>query len=62
MTNQGILSIYYLKEQRVNDAIGYYQALKKAYPNSEFMEDATRMQEELQQELQQGFNTFNTKS
>ena len=56
--NLAIKSIYYLKEQRVKDAIGYYQALKKAYPNSEFMEDATRMQEELQQE----FNTFNTKS
>jgi len=56
--NLAIKSIYYLKEQRVKDAIGYYQALKKAYPNSEYLEDATRMQEELQQE----FNTFNTKS
>lgn len=56
--NLAILSVEYLKQQRLKDATEYYQALKKAYPNSEFLEDATRMNEELQQEL----NTFNTKS
>jgi outer membrane protein assembly factor BamD len=55
--NLAMLSIEYLKEQRINDALGYYRALKKAYPNSEFLDDATRMKEELEIEL----NTF-TKS
>ncbi|WP_412561155.1 outer membrane protein assembly factor BamD [Winogradskyella sp. MIT101101] len=56
--NLAILSIDELKEERLNNALGYYNALKKAYPNSEFLEDADRMKEELQQEL----NTFTTKS
>ena len=56
--NLAILSINQLKEQRLIDAIGYYNALKKAFPNSEFLEDATRMKEELQQQL----DTFSTKS
>jgi len=56
--NLAILSVDYLKEQRLKDALGYYQALNKAYPNFESLDDATRMKEELQQEL----NTFITKS
>lgn len=56
--NLAILSIDELKEERLNNAIGYYNSFKKAYPNSEFLEDATRMKEELEQEL----NTFTTKS
>ena len=56
--NLAILSIDELKEERLNNALGYYNALKKAYPNSEFLEDADRMKEELQEEL----NTFTTKS
>jgi outer membrane protein assembly factor BamD len=56
--NLAILSVDYLKEQRLKEAIAYYDTLKKAFPNSEFLEDATNMKEELQQEL----NTFNTKS
>ncbi|MFC0604530.1 outer membrane protein assembly factor BamD [Winogradskyella pulchriflava] len=55
--NLAMLSVDYLKEQRLKDAIGYYNSLKKAYPNSEFLDDATIMSEELQKEL----NTF-TKS
>jgi len=56
--NLAILSIDILKEKRLTEAISYYQALKKSYPNSEFIEDANRINEELQQEL----NTFTTKS
>ena len=56
--NLAILSVDYLKEERINEALGYYNSLKKSFPNSEYLEDATRMQQELQQEL----NTFNTKS
>ncbi|MBF8151421.1 outer membrane protein assembly factor BamD [Winogradskyella sp. F6397] len=56
--NLAVLSVEYLKEDRLNDAIGYYNALKKAYPNSEYLEAANLMEEELQQQL----NTFTTKS
>jgi outer membrane protein assembly factor BamD len=53
-----ILSVDYLKEERLKEAIGYYNALQKAYPGSEYLEEATEMKEKLQQEL----NTFTTKS
>jgi len=56
--NLAMLSIDELKEERLNDALGYYNSFKKAYPNSEFLEDAGKMQEELQEELR----TFSTKS
>ena len=56
--NLAILSIDALKEKRIKEAISYYNTLKKAFPNSEYLEDATKMKEELQQEL----NTFTTKS
>ena len=56
--NLAILSVEYLKEQRLKDAIGYYKTLIKVYPDSKFLEDANRMEDELQQEL----NTFTTKS
>lgn len=56
--NLAVLSVEYLKEERLKDAIGFYETLIKAYPNSEFLEDANRMNAELQQEL----NTFTTKS
>ena len=56
--NLATLSVDYLKKERLTEAIGFYNSLKKAYPNSEFLEDATRMKEELQQQL----NTFTTKS
>ena len=51
-------SIDELKEDRLNDAISYFKAFKKAYPNSEYMEDAIKMNEELEEELR----TFSTKS
>ncbi|BAO77740.1 outer membrane assembly lipoprotein YfiO [Winogradskyella sp. PG-2] len=56
--NLAILSVDYLKEKRLKDALGFYESLKKAFPNSEFLEDGNKMKEELQQEL----NTFSTKS
>ena len=56
--NLALLSIDQLKEGRLNDAIGYYNSLTKAFPNSKFLEDANSMKEELQNEL----NTFTTKS
>ena len=56
--NLAMLSIDQLKAERLNDAINYYNAFKKAYPNSEFLADATKMNEELQVELK----TFSTKS
>ena len=45
---------------RNNIALDYesIESLKKAYPDSEFMGDATVMKEKLQEEL----NTINTKS
>lgn len=56
--NLAILSVDYLKEQRLKEAMAYYDTLKKTFPNSEYLEDAHKMNEELEQEL----NTFTTKS
>jgi outer membrane protein assembly factor BamD len=56
--NLAILSIDSLKEQRIKDALGYYNNLITAFPNTEFLVDSERMREELQQEL----NTLTTKS
>ncbi|WP_299103182.1 outer membrane protein assembly factor BamD [uncultured Winogradskyella sp.] len=56
--NLAILSVEYLKEERLNEAIDYYNALKKAYPNSENIENATALYNQLQEEL----NTLKTKS
>jgi outer membrane protein assembly factor BamD len=52
------LSVVYVKEERIKEALGFYATLKKAFPNSEYLEEATLMQQELQNQL----NTFNTKS
>jgi outer membrane protein assembly factor BamD len=56
--NLAILSVDGLKEERLKEALDYYASFKKAAPNSEYMEDATLMQQELQNQS----NTFNTKS
>lgn len=56
--NLALLSVDRLKEQRIKDAISYYEAFKKSYPNSEYLEEVTEMKDKLQQEL----NTFTTKS
>lgn len=49
--NLAILSVDYLKEERLNNALSYYRALTKAFPNSEFLEEATQMKEDLEKEL-----------
>lgn len=56
--NLAMNSVEQLKQDRIITAISYFEALKKAYPNSEYMENANEMHNELQQEL----NTFTTKS
>lgn len=56
--NLALLSVDELKEERLNDALGYYNSFQKAYPNSEFMDDANSMKDEIQQKL----NTITTKS
>lgn len=56
--NLANLSIDYVKKERIKEALGYYTAMKKAFPNSEYLEGATLMQQELQNQL----NTFNIKS
>ncbi|WP_246296844.1 outer membrane protein assembly factor BamD [Winogradskyella vidalii] len=56
--NLAILSVDYLKEERLSEALSYYERFQKTAPNSEHSEEAARMKEELQQE----FNTFTTKS
>ncbi|NRD23408.1 outer membrane protein assembly factor BamD [Winogradskyella litoriviva] len=54
--NLAILSVDYLKEDRLKEAISYYNALKKSYPNSTNLDSANLMNERLQEELK----TFTT--
>ncbi|OUS00705.1 outer membrane protein assembly factor BamD [Flavobacteriales bacterium 33_180_T64] len=54
----GINSVKGKKEARLNTAINYYNSFKRFYPNSELMEDATTMNEEMTSVIQE----FNTKS
>ncbi|GAB4158465.1 MAG: outer membrane protein assembly factor BamD [Winogradskyella sp.] len=49
--NLAVLSVDDLKEDRINDALGYYNALKRAYPNSKYLEEANIKKEELEKEL-----------
>lgn len=49
--NLAINSYDYLKKERINTAIDYYNALKKAFPESEYLEDANKMKEVLHTEL-----------
>lgn len=49
--NLAVLSINDLKEERINDALGYYNALLRAYPNSKYLEEANTKKEELEKEL-----------
>lgn len=56
--NLALFSVDYLKEERLKTAMSYFDALKKSYPNSEYLEEATKMNLELQEQL----NAFNTKS
>jgi outer membrane protein assembly factor BamD len=51
-------SVAYKKEERLNIALGYFNAFKRYYADSEFIEEAERMNQEIQTELQK----INTKS
>ena len=46
--NLAVLSVEYLKQQRIEEALEYYNALKKAFPNSEFLESANDFKTELE--------------
>ena len=54
----GVNSVKSKKQERLNIAMGYYNAFHKYYPNSERTEEVNQMKEEMQTQLQQ----FNTKS
>lgn len=53
-----INSVPWKKEERLNNAKGYYDGFVKAYPNSEHIEDANKMNSKLDEELM----AYNTKS
>lgn len=57
--NLAINSVNYLKKERIEQALGYFEAFKKAYPNSELLGDATVLKEKLEEEQK---NIVNTKS
>mgnify|MGYP000215202107 CR=1 FL=1 len=56
--NLAINSVLYKKEERLKDAVTHYLSFKKSYPNSEFMDEANRMYEEIRTELE----NYTTKS
>lgn len=49
--NLAVNSIEQLKKERIEDALGYYNAFKKAYPSSGHMDDAKQRESELQEQL-----------
>lgn len=51
-------SVEYKKEQRLNDAISIYNNFKRSHSESEFINDADQMVEDLKQQLEQ----YSTKS
>jgi outer membrane protein assembly factor BamD len=51
-------SVEYKKLERLNIALGHFNAFKKYFQDSEFYAEAERMNQEMQTELQK----FNTKS
>ncbi|WP_282042991.1 outer membrane protein assembly factor BamD [Winogradskyella flava] len=50
--NLALLSVDNLKENRLNIAVNYYKAFVKAYPNSEFLEEASQWNKTLNEELE----------
>jgi len=54
----GTRSVEYKKQARLEKAKSYFSGFKKAFPNSEFIEDATKMNEVLTEQLEQ----YSTKS
>ncbi|WP_299117247.1 outer membrane protein assembly factor BamD [uncultured Winogradskyella sp.] len=59
--NLALLSIESLKAERLQLAINYYKAFKKAYPNSQFQEETLEWQQKLNEELQKINTKDNTK-
>ena len=53
-----INSVYYKKQERLENARKYYNSFKSAYANSEFIGDADKMNEEIEKELE----NYSTKS
>jgi len=53
-----INSVPWKKEERLNDAKGYYENFKKTFAESKYIAEADKMNEELDKELQ----AYNTKS
>lgn len=51
-------SVYYKKQQRLEDAKTYFNSFKSSYANSEFMEEAEKMNEDIERELK----NYSTKS
>lgn len=51
-------SVYHKKQERLENAKTYYNNFKTSYANSEFIEEANRMNEEIENELK----NFSTKS
>ncbi len=49
-------SVEWKKEQRLKDAIGHFNTLKKAYPETTYLDQANKMLEEINKDLE-GFNT-----
>lgn len=56
--NLALKSVNYLKEERIKEALAFYEAFKRAYPNSDYLEEATGYKDILLQEL----NILTTKS
>ena len=44
-------SVKYKKKERLENAKIYYHSFKKAYANSDFMQDADKMSDEIENEL-----------
>jgi outer membrane protein assembly factor BamD len=57
-TELAINSVPWKKEERLNNAKGYHEAFKKAFPNSGFIAEADKMLNQLDEELL----AYNTKS
>ena len=51
-------SVEYKKEERLSTALGYFNTFKKYFPESQFIGDAERVNQDVQNELQK----YNTKS
>ena len=51
-------SVYHKKQERLENAKTYYNNFKSSYANSEFIEEANRMNEDIENELK----NFSTKS